>query len=228
MRELSVGRPVQWGRTYLLAAPRQAMALDGAALSDRERQHCATLPRSRRTDWCAGRLVARRLVTWAFDRPPHTFDLLTAPAGMPVLLVAGAPAGFAMSLSHAGDWVVAAACRGGSVGVDVCPLDRAPRVRRSAQVVFSDSERTRLGALLRPSDAAAAWALAEASAKAMATADGGRAAFWQPVQRAEIYELSPPAISTGCAAVWSLPGAAVAAVHTESPQPARRLAPMDM
>ena len=86
----------------------------------------------------------------------------------------------------------------------------------SARLVFSGAELTRLGAMVRCFDAASAWALAEASAKAVASATRDEAAFWQPQKRAEIYALNPPAISDGVAAVWSVPGAAVAAVYTAS------------
>jgi hypothetical protein len=214
LRGLSDRMVVRWGEVHLLASPLDLLPITASVLSDRERRCWARLPPSRRADWCAGRFLVRRLVTEVFDVPSTAVDLLAAPTGAPVLSVARGLLAPAVSLSHAGGWLVAATCLTGSVGVDVCTVANAPRVRRAAQLVFSGPERIRLGAMLRSFDAASAWALAEASAKAVATATGNQPAFWQPLQRAEIYALDPPAISDGLASVWSLPGAAVAAVHT--------------
>jgi hypothetical protein len=215
MPGLPVGQVVRWGPVHLLAWPRNRLAGTPEALSERERGRLAVLPRSRRADWSAGRVLARRLVCRAFGLAPQAIDVLATAGGAPVIWVAGRPAEAAVSLSHAGGWVLAAVCGAGTVGVDICPIDQAARVRRTAGLVFSAAERERLGGLVRADDAASAWALAEAGGKAAGGPDG-RALFWGTGSRPEIHDVNRALISDGSAALWSLPGAVVAAVHAPS------------
>jgi phosphopantetheinyl transferase len=215
MQALPLCQVVRWEPVHLLAWPREQLISPPEPLSGRERAQFVGVPRSRRADWSAGRSLARRLVSRAFDLAPEAIDVLAAASGAPVIHVAGRPAKVAVSLSHAGGWVVAAVCGAGTVGVDVCPLDQAPRVRRTARLVFSQLERERLGGLVRPEDAASAWALAEAGAKAAAGPDG-RVSFWGPTARPEINHLTKAVISDGSSALWSLPGAVLAVVHVPS------------
>ena len=212
MRDLPAGRIVRWGPVHVLAWPRDRLSGTPEALSERERGQLAGVHRSRRAEWSAGRSLARRLASHALDLAPRTIDVLATRSGAPAIWAAGQPADAAVSLSHAGEWVVGAVCVTGTVGVDVCSLDQAVRVRRTTHLVFSDRERKRLGGLVRPTDAASAWALAEAGGKAAGGRDG-HAVFWGLSARPEIHDLHTAAISHGSAALWSLPGAVVAAVH---------------
>jgi hypothetical protein len=215
MRALTACQVLRWESVHVLAWPRERLTSPPEPLSDRERGQLVEVPRSRRADWSAGRSVARRLISNMFDLAPEAIDVLATASGAPVAYVAGRPAAAALSLSHAGGWVVAAACGAGTVGVDVCPLDQAPRVRRTTRLVFSPLERARLGGLVRPENAASAWALAEAGAKAVAGPDGC-VSFWGPAARPEIHDVTRAVISDGSAALWSLPGAVLALVHAPS------------
>ncbi|MBN8612711.1 MAG: 4'-phosphopantetheinyl transferase superfamily protein [Deltaproteobacteria bacterium] len=86
------------------------------ALVDAEREHAGALPSWRRSEWIAGRLTLRSALA---ALGASSGSLLPGASGRPVV-----PSGFAGSISHKHQYVVAAASRGMSLGVDLEKIEQ--------------------------------------------------------------------------------------------------------
>ena len=167
--------------------------------SEEERSRLAAMRSPRRRDqFVAGHWLARCLAAEVLGGQPSDWLLGAAPGGAPTLLTkAGNSPGHAVSLSHAGSWVVAALAPF-TIGVDVETHSKPRDFLGLAQAAFSGDELQHLRSLPDLERAAAfylAWTLREAIGKrsghglrpALARlqmpmpcdADGSEAVTWQ-------------------------------------------------
>ncbi|MET9700976.1 4'-phosphopantetheinyl transferase superfamily protein [Streptomyces sp. NPDC006529] len=205
-RPITPGHVHRWGGAALLVARRRDLR-GSPVLSPAERRVADALPGRRRTEWLAGRLVARRLVREVLAGAAHGVEILPRADGSPHLLADGAPVpAVHVSLSHTAHHV-AAALAPGPVGVDLCETASAPAVLRVADHILSARERSVVGTD-RPEALAGAWALKEAAVKADRSGIYGDAA-----RGIEILGLRPPVLGGGRPAmVWRVGGAVLALV----------------
>ncbi|MFT3713421.1 MAG: 4'-phosphopantetheinyl transferase superfamily protein [Archangium sp.] len=143
----------------------------------------------RRSEWLAGRRVAKRLLEHAFQLSPSRTEVVPLESGAPQVLVDGVPrAGLVLNISHTKGWAVAAAAID-RVGVDVCDDVDGLRIARIARRVFSKGEAEQCGAYDSVQTQAAVWALKEAGLKLFL---GG---VFDPGARAiRVESLSPPSV----------------------------------
>jgi phosphopantetheinyl transferase len=169
----------------------------------------------RRSEWLAGRRVAKRLLQHAFALPPSRTEVVPLDSGAPQVLVDGAPrAGLVLNLSHTKGWAVAAVAVD-RVGVDVCDDVDGVRIARIARRVFSEGEAERCNAYASTQTQAAVWALKEAGLKLFI---GG---VFDPGARAiRVESLEPPVVTATPpmrVALLRLPDAAVAVSRDAAP-----------
>lgn len=115
-------------------------------LDDSERERLARfVRRERRTQFIAGRVLARRTLGAVLDVAPETVRLVERPGAAPALAVpdAGA-AGF--SISHSGSWIACAASATGRIGLDVEVVDPARDIDALAAQAFDASQQAWLAA----------------------------------------------------------------------------------
>lgn len=193
---------------FVLAEPREEGEV-AVTLGPRETQLLAEMPWPlRRSEWLAGRRVAKRLLLEAFSLGPERTEVVPLESGAPQVLVDGSPrAGLVLNISHTKGWAVAAAAVD-RVGVDVCDDVDGVRIARIARRVFSEGEADACGAFASVQSQAAVWALKEAGLKLFI---GG---VFDPGARAiRVESLEPPVVTAKPAmrvALLRLPSAAVA------------------
>ena len=175
---------------FVLAEPREEGEV-AVTLGPRETALLADMPWPlRRSEWLAGRRVAKRLLFEAFQLAPERTEVVPLESGAPQVLVDGAPrAGLVLNISHTKGWAVAAAAVD-RVGVDVCDDADGVRIARIARRVFSAGEADACGAFTSVQTQAAVWALKEAGLKLFI---GG---VFDPGARAiRVESLEPPVVT---------------------------------
>ncbi|MGW7453687.1 4'-phosphopantetheinyl transferase family protein [Streptomyces sp. NPDC054787] len=178
----------RWGAAALIVARRPGLH-EVPALSPAEECVVRALPAWRQSEWLAGRLLAKRLVSEVLAVPESDVEILPRDDGSPYALVGGSPASTVhVSLSHTAGHV-AAAVAPQPVGVDLCPTASADAVRRVADHALSPAELSLIGTD-RPEVVAGAWALKEAAVKADRSGIFGAAP-----RRIAILGLRPPVLS---------------------------------
>jgi phosphopantetheinyl transferase len=203
--ELDARQALDVGGATLLVEP-----VEGAEcpLGDRERVVLAGLRHPlRRSDWLAGRRVAKQVLLVRFGIPPDRSEVLPDAAGRPVVHAGGAPRPeLRLSISHSGPWA-AAACGRVGLGVDLCTLGDGARLRRIAPRVFSRGEAAAVGAFRSEERSAAAWAVKEACLKAT-----GGGIFRPGTRSIRLLSAVPPRLEQTdlSARAWNLPGAVLA------------------
>jgi phosphopantetheinyl transferase len=212
---IAPGQVHRWGGAGLVVARRADFHQAPAPpLSPAEQRVLHGLPAWRRTEWVAGRLLAKRLVGEAVAVPASDVEILPRADGSPHVVVGGsAMPAVHVSISHTARHV-AAALAPEPVGVDLCETDAAAAVRRAADHVLSPEERSLIGT---DAGAAAAWALKEAAVKA------DRSGLFGSAPRRIVILGLRPAVLGGRrrAMVWQAPGAVLALVLV-SPRADRR------
>ncbi|MEU8438063.1 4'-phosphopantetheinyl transferase superfamily protein [Streptomyces sp. NPDC029216] len=164
-RPIAPGRVHRWGGAALIVARRPDLTHLPLSLSPAERGVARALPAWRRSEWMAGRLLAKRLAGELVGAPAREVEVLPRDDGSPHLLVGGRPVpSVHLSISHTPGHV-AAALAPGPVGVDLCETASAATVRRVADHAFSPGELSLIGTE-RADALAGAWALKEAAVKA--------------------------------------------------------------
>ena len=144
-----------------------AVARDSAvvagALSANECGVSGRLPATRRADWRAGRLAARRAVAGVSGYAPDQIEIESRDDDAPRAFVnAGLtrqPLGLRLSLAHVSGRAIAAACGGALVGVD---LECQRPLPRSWAAFFLTASEQRSGV-----DTLVSWVLKEAAWKAI-------------------------------------------------------------
>jgi phosphopantetheinyl transferase len=193
---------------WVLAERREPREVE-VTLGEAERALFAQMPWPlRRSEWLAGRRVAKRLLEQALRLDPSRTQVLPLESGAPRIWVDGVPRlDLVINLSHTKGWAVAAVAHS-RVGVDVCDDVDGERIARIARRVFSDGEAEACGAFQSRETQAAVWALKEAGLKLFI---GG---IFDPGARAiRVESLSPPRVVATPAmqvALLRLPDAAVA------------------
>lgn len=144
----------------------------------------------RRSEWLAGRRVAKRLLSEALQLEPSRTEVLPLESGAPRISVDGVPrTELVINLSHTKGWAVAAVANG-RVGIDVCDDVDGERIARIARRVFSEGEAEQCGAFQSRETQAAVWALKEAGLKLFI---GG---VFDPGARAiRVESLEPPRVT---------------------------------
>lgn len=147
-------------------------------LAPEERAIAETIAPGRWPEFCAGRAAARAALAALCG--PGAYVIGRDAEGAPVVVGAAAR----VSITHTRDEVAAVAGRVAALGVDLCAVADAPRVRRVAPRFIAAAERA-----LPVDDAAwaALWALKEAGAKAVGVGllDGG-------LKATRLASLAPP------------------------------------
>ncbi len=159
-------------------------------LGEAERALLAEMPWPlRRSEWLAGRRVAKRLLERALQLDPLRTQVLPLESGAPQVSVDGVPRmDVVLNLSHTRGWAVAAVAST-RVGVDVCDDVDGERIARIARRVFSAGEAEACGAFQSRETQAAVWAIKEAGLKLFI---GG---VFDPGARAiRVESLSPPKV----------------------------------
>ncbi len=193
---------------WVLAEPREPGEVK-VELGEGERALLAEMPWPlRRSEWLAGRRVAKRLLQKAMGFEPGRTQVLPLESGAPRVWLDGvAREDLVLNLSHTKGWAVAAVSRT-RVGVDVCDDVDGERIARIARRVFSEGEAEACGAFQSRETQAAVWAMKEAGLKLFI---GG---VFDPGARAiRVESLSPPRVTAVPAmhiALLRLPDAAVA------------------
>ncbi|MFF2197666.1 4'-phosphopantetheinyl transferase family protein [Streptomyces sp. NPDC058157] len=208
-RPLVPGRVHHWGGAGLLVARRPDLTHLPLCLSPAEQRVARALPAWRRSEWMAGRLLAKRLAGELLGAPAQEVEVLPREDGSPQLLVGGSPPPRVhLSISHTPGHAAAALARR-PVGVDLCETGSAGAVRRVADHAFSPGELLLIGRD-RPEALAGAWALKEAAVKA----DRG-GVFGPAPRRITLLGLRPPALGGPRRAMaWRTGEAVVALVLT--------------
>ncbi|MEV5340333.1 4'-phosphopantetheinyl transferase superfamily protein [Streptomyces sp. NPDC052676] len=218
---IAPGQVHRWSGAGLVVARRADLHQAPAPpLSPAEQRVLHGLPAWRRTEWVAGRLLAKRLVGEAVAVPASDVEILPRADGSPHVVVGGgAMPAVHVSISHTARHV-AAALAPEPVGVDLCETDAAAAVRRAADHVLSPEERSLIGTdagAVSPEErsligtdagAAAVWALKEAAVKA------DRSGLFGSAPRRIVILGLRPAVLDGRrrAMVWQAPGAVLALV----------------
>ncbi|RPF29550.1 4'-phosphopantetheinyl transferase superfamily protein [Streptomyces sp. Ag109_G2-6] len=206
---LAPGRVHHWGGAGLLVAHRPDLTHLPLCLSPAEQRVARALPAWRRSEWMAGRLLAKRLAGELLGAPAREVEVLPRDDGSPQLLVGGLPLPRVhVSISHTpGHAAAALAWR--PVGVDLCETASAAAVRRVADHAFSAGELSLIGPD-RAEALAGAWALKEAAVKA------DRSGVFGPApRRVPLLGLRPPALGGPRRAMaWRTEEAVVALVLT--------------
>ncbi|MFD0380809.1 4'-phosphopantetheinyl transferase family protein [Streptomyces sp. NPDC059525] len=217
-RPLEPGRVHRWGGAGLIVARRCDLTHLPLCLSPAEQRVAGALPAWRRSEWMAGRLLAKRLAGELLGTPAQEVEVLPREDGSPNLLVGGRPLPRVhVSISHTPGHAAAALARR-PVGVDLCETASAAAVRRVAEHAFSPGELSLIDRV-EPADPAdpcrggalaGAWALKEAAVKA----DRG-GVFGTAPRRIPLLGLRPPALGgPRRAMVWQAREAVVALVLT--------------
>lgn len=193
---------------WVLAEPREPGEVE-VSLGEGERALLAEMPWPlRRSEWLAGRRVAKRLLQRALGFDPLRTQVLPLESGAPRVSLDGLPrTDLVLNLSHTKGWAVAAVAFA-RVGVDVCDDVDGERIARIARRVFNQGEAEACGAFQSRETQAAVWALKEAGLKLFI---GG---VFDPGARAiYVQSLTPPRVVASPAmqvALLRLPDAAVA------------------
>ncbi len=193
---------------WVLAEPREPGEVE-VVLGEAERALLAEMPWPlRRSEWLAGRRVAKRLLQEALGLEPARTQVLPLESGAPRISVDGVPrTDLVINLSHTKGWAVAAVATS-RVGVDVCDDVDGERIARVARRVFSEGEAEACGAFESRETQAAVWALKEAGLKLFI---GG---VFDPGARAiRVESLTPPRVTANPpmqVALLRLPNAALA------------------
>ncbi|GAA0319539.1 hypothetical protein GCM10010302_68430 [Streptomyces polychromogenes] len=187
-RQIAPGRVHHWGGAGLIVARRPDLTHLPLCLSSAEQRVARALPAWRRSEWMAGRLLAKRLAGELVGAPAGEVEVLPREDGSPHLVVGGRPLpSLHVSISHTPGHA-AAALAPGPVGVDLCETASAAAVRRVAEHAFSPGELSLIAA--DGAEAlAGAWALKEAAVKA--DRDG---VFGTAPRRIPLLGLRPPAL----------------------------------
>jgi phosphopantetheinyl transferase (holo-ACP synthase) len=205
---LEPGKVQQVLGAWVLAERREPGEVE-VVLGAAERALLADMPWPlRRSEWLAGRRVAKRLLHEALQLEPSRTEVLPLESGAPRISVDGAPlTELVINLSHTKGWAVAAVAKG-RVGVDVCDDVDGERIARIARRVFSEGEAEQCGAFQSRETQAAVWALKEAGLKLFI---GG---VFDPGARAiRVESLEPPRVTANPPmqiALLRLPDAALA------------------
>lgn len=187
-RPLVPGRLHRWGGAGLLVARRPDLTHQPLCLSAAEQRVARALPAWRRSEWMAGRLLAKRLAGELVGAPAQEVEVLPRDDGSPHLLVGGRPVpSVHVSISHTPGHA-AAALAPEPVGVDLCETASADTVRRVAGHAFSPGELSLIGTD-HDEALAGAWALKEAAVKADRSGVFGGAP-----RRIPLLGLRPPAL----------------------------------
>lgn len=88
---LAPGRVHHWGGAGLLVAHRPDLTHLPLCLSPAEQRVARALPAWRRSEWMAGRLLAKRLAGELLGAPAREVEVLPRDDGSPQLLVGGLP-----------------------------------------------------------------------------------------------------------------------------------------
>lgn len=140
--------------------------LAGSILSARERAYLETVTHEgRKTEYTAGRIVARQLAAEVLQLPPHKVPIDVADDGSLVLTGHN----YGLSLAHAHNGVCAVVARSSSVGID---LERIkPRHPELYRFILHPDEYQLLDSLdlSRDQILILCWALKEATLKGMKT-----------------------------------------------------------
>lgn len=217
------GAPLQPGvvhevlGAWVLAERREPGEVE-VTLGEAERALLAEMPWPlRRSEWLAGRRVAKRLLERALGFDPKRTEVLPLESGAPRVAVDGVPRlDLVLNLSHTRGWAVAAVATS-RVGVDVCDDVDGERIARIARRVFSEGEAEACGAFRSRETQAAVWALKEAGLKLFI---GG---VFDPGARAiRVESLEPPRVIARPpmkVALLRLPDAALAVSRDAVPSP---------
>jgi phosphopantetheinyl transferase len=157
----------------------------------------------RRTEWLHARETARVLVAAVHGLDAGQLEIGALPSGAPTASVPGE-----LSLTHSATATAAAWHPDDAVGVDVCDLADAPRVRRLLPRICTTAEQDWAGRL-DDAGLCALWALKEAALKC---SGGG---LWDPGLRAfTVHGLDPVVLADSALRGWTVPldGAVLAAV----------------
>ncbi|MFF4580462.1 4'-phosphopantetheinyl transferase family protein [Streptomyces sp. NPDC001389] len=187
-RPLVPGSVHHWGGAGLLVARRPDLTHLPLCLSAAEQRVAHALPAWRRSEWMAGRLLAKRLAGELVGAPAREVEVLPREDGSPHLLVGGLPLpSLHVSISHTPGHA-AAALAPEPVGVDLCETASADTVRRVAGHAFSLGELSLIGTD-HDEALAGAWALKEAAVKADRSG-----VFGEAPRRIPLLGLRPPAL----------------------------------
>lgn len=129
---------------------------------------------------------------------PSGIPLTTAPSGQPTL----PGTGFSTSLSHAGDWVAVAVCRGATTGIDIERIPSRVRLAEMIDTVCTPAEARRISLLdasARESALLGLWTRKEALLKAFGV---GLAVDPAAVDAATDGLVAPPPVAGAVPACW--------------------------
>jgi 4'-phosphopantetheinyl transferase len=143
-----------------------------AWLGSRERRvlHGLTVPK-RRSEWRAGRFVAKRLLATRFDiDSPTRIEILAAADGAPEAFVDGRKLDASISISHRDDAAACVVASEARVGCDLEAIE--PRTSRFVRDFFTEMERAsseRITGSLRDRHVALTWSAKESVLKVLRT-----------------------------------------------------------
>lgn len=114
--------------------------IGGALLSTDERRTLDALPNLRAARrWCLSRVLIRGALAWHLQVDPRHLTFARTEAGRPYLVDPDVP-NLDFSLSHAADAVLFAVAGARRIGIDLEPMDRAPKALRIARRYFRADE----------------------------------------------------------------------------------------